>query len=319
MTKSELMLSVFTPAYNRAHTIERTYKSLCLQTSHDFQWIIVDDGSKDGTRNLVETWFSFENLFSSENEIIGKSKDANWLLIHYIYKKNGGMHTAHNAAYEHINTTLAVCIDSDDWMPANGVELIIKRWRDNGEEKYAGLIGLDCFESGTIVGTKFPEGLKCLRTYEMGKKYGVFCDKKYVYRSEVIKKYLPYKSFSGEKYGGVNYIYQVIDLDYEMLCFNDIYSVVEYQEDGLCCNSNTQYKESPKTQAYQFNILMDVVPFFSLKYKYAIQYIACSIIGKNRRLLQESSRKFITFFALPFGIAYYFYIKRSGVRTIKNL
>ena len=50
------LLTVFTPAYNRAHTLPRTYQSLCCQTCKDFEWLIVDDGSTDNTRKLVDGW-----------------------------------------------------------------------------------------------------------------------------------------------------------------------------------------------------------------------------------------------------------------------
>ena len=79
-------LTVFTPAYNRAHTIGRTYKSLCSQKCKDFVWLIVDDGSTDNTAELVKDWISKDNGFE----------------IQYIYKENGGMHTAHNVAYRNI-------------------------------------------------------------------------------------------------------------------------------------------------------------------------------------------------------------------------
>ena len=49
-------LTIFTPAYNRAHTIGRTYESLCRQTCKDFEWLIIDDGSSDNTHELVEGW-----------------------------------------------------------------------------------------------------------------------------------------------------------------------------------------------------------------------------------------------------------------------
>ena len=92
-------LTVFTPAYNRAHTIGRTYKSLCSQKCKDFVWLIVDDGSD---------WISKDNGFE----------------IQYIYKENGGMHTAHNVAYS-IHTELNTCIDSDDALSENAVEKIM--------------------------------------------------------------------------------------------------------------------------------------------------------------------------------------------------
>lgn len=91
-------LTVFTPAYNRAHTIGRTYKSLCSQKCKDFVWLIVDDGSTDNTAELVKDWMSKDNGFE----------------IQYIYKENGGMHTE-------LNT----CIDSDDALSENAVEKIM--------------------------------------------------------------------------------------------------------------------------------------------------------------------------------------------------
>ena len=102
-------LTVFTPAYNRAHTIGRTYKSLCSQKCKDFVWLIVDDGSTDNTAELVKDWMSKDNGFE----------------IQYIYKENGGMHTAHNVAYRNIHTELNTCIDSDDALSENAVEKIM--------------------------------------------------------------------------------------------------------------------------------------------------------------------------------------------------
>ena len=93
-----MYITIFTPAYNRAHTLHRTYESLLKQDCKDFVWLIVDDGSTDNTADLVKNWQSADNGFE----------------IRYIYKENGGMHTAHNTAYENIDTELNVCIDSDD-------------------------------------------------------------------------------------------------------------------------------------------------------------------------------------------------------------
>ena len=40
-----VLLTVFTPTYNRAHTLPEAYCSLKAQTSKNFLWLIVDDGS----------------------------------------------------------------------------------------------------------------------------------------------------------------------------------------------------------------------------------------------------------------------------------
>ena len=93
-------LTVFTPTYNRAHTLERLYQSLCAQTCQDFDWLVIDDGSTDDTKGLIEK-------FSAEGRIS----------IRYIYKDNGGLYTGYNVAYQTIETELNVCIDSDDAMP----------------------------------------------------------------------------------------------------------------------------------------------------------------------------------------------------------
>ena len=97
MINKNVILTVFTPTYNRKNALKRTYSSLCNQTCKDFVWLVVDDGSTDGTANLVNRWRADDNDFE----------------IQYIYKENGGMHTAHNVAYANIKTELNTCIDSD--------------------------------------------------------------------------------------------------------------------------------------------------------------------------------------------------------------
>ena len=114
------ILTVFTPTFNRAYILHRCYESLLRQTNKNFIWLIIDDGSTDNTKKLVTEWMNKENGFE----------------IRYEYKKNGGMHTAHNKAYELIDTELNVCIDSDDFMPDNAVELIVNFWDKYGSDKY---------------------------------------------------------------------------------------------------------------------------------------------------------------------------------------
>ena len=125
------IITVFTPAYNRAYTIHKTYESLKRQTNKNFKWLIIDDGSTDNTKELIEKWLQEKNDF----EII------------YIYQENQGMHGAHNTAYENIDTELNVCIDSDDYMPDDAIEKILSFWNVNRNDKLAGIIALDAYES----------------------------------------------------------------------------------------------------------------------------------------------------------------------------
>ena len=119
------ILTIFTPAYNRAHTLPRTYESLRRQDCKDFVWLIIDDGSTDNTAELVKKWMQEDNGFE----------------IRYVYKENGGMHTAHNKAYENIDTELNVCIDSDDELADGAVKCILEKWAQADKNKCAGLVG----------------------------------------------------------------------------------------------------------------------------------------------------------------------------------
>ena len=211
-------LTIFTPAYNRAHTLGRTYESLLRQTCDDFEWLIVDDGSKDSTKALVEEWIQ-------EGKIS----------IRYIYQQNQGMHGAHNTAYRNIDTELNTCIDSDDYMPDDAVETIVNFWKAHGSDKYAGIIGLDCTKNGNIIGTSFPEGMTKTTLNGFYAKGGKG-DKKLVYRTDVIKQYPEYPIFEGEKYVSLGYKYLLIDQDYTLLTLNKPLVVVEYQQDGSSMN-----------------------------------------------------------------------------------
>lgn len=137
-------LTIFTPTYNRAHTLPRTYDSLRNQKCKEFIWLIVDDGSTDQTAELVRKWQAENTAFE----------------IRYIYKPNGGMHTAHNTAYENIDTELNVCIDSDDCVAENAVSAILEKWNKVKNKGYAGLIGLDADFSGKVIGKGFPKGMQ---------------------------------------------------------------------------------------------------------------------------------------------------------------
>lgn len=286
-----MKLTVFTPCYNRAHTLPRTYDSLCRQTCSDFMWIIVDDGSTDGTKDLVTHW---------ERE--GKLK------MEYYYKENGGMASAHNEAYRHITTPLAVCIDSDDWMPDNGVETIISEWEKRGGSDFAGIIGLDVYEDASIVGTAFPNGLEHCKVRDMARKYKVFGDKKYVYRVDVMMKYLPYIEVKGERFGGVNYLYQVIDVDYDMLCSNSPYCVVEYQADGLSANLFRQYQNSPKTFMQEREMLMTALIDKRDRFRHAIHYVSSALFARDIRALYKTNNRCYVFCAIPFGVMLHLYI-----------
>lgn len=284
-------LTVFTPAYNRAHTLPRTYESLCRQTCDDFEWLIIDDGSTDNTRELVESWIA-------ENKIP----------IQYHYQENQGMHGAHNTAYRLINTELNICIDSDDYMPDNAVELIITLWKEKGSDRYSGIIGLDQNTHGQIIGTDFPEDLKETTLLDFYRKGGKG-DKKQAYRTDVIKRYPPYPIFPNEKYVGLSYLYMLIDQEYQLLTINKPLVIVDYQEDGSSMNMYKQYWNNPKGFAFLRKEFMPYTIGFKERFITCIHYVSSSIIAKNKSFLQESPLKFLTFLAIIPGCMLYLLIR----------
>ncbi|MBQ8230375.1 MAG: glycosyltransferase family 2 protein [Lachnospiraceae bacterium] len=278
------LLTVFTPAYNRANTLSRTYDSLCVQDCKDFVWLIIDDGSTDHTAEMVKNWQSEDNGFE----------------IQYIYKDNGGMHTAHNTAYENIHTELNVCIDSDDKMASGAIGKIKATWEKIRDKGYAGIIALDSDFAGNIIGKGFPENLidTTLGGYYAAGGAG---DKKLIYRTDVINSVPPYPVFPGEKYVGLVYKYTLIDQKYKMYVMNEVVCKVEYQADGSTGTMWKQYLKNPNGFAFLRKVAMQYPTSKKRLIRDCIHYCSSSQISKNNNYIKESPRKLLTIFCTPFG------------------
>lgn len=287
-------ITIFTPAYNRAYTLHKCYESLLRQTCKDFIWLIIDDGSTDNTKELVERWIK-ENLIN----------------IRYIYQENQGMHGAHNTAYENIDTELNVCIDSDDYMTDYAVEKIINYWNENKRDDLAGIAALDIYENGEVIGEKFPEELKESTYWDIYHKYKIKGDKKLIYRSDLTREF-PYPIFEGEKYVGLGYKYAKLDERYKLLIMNEKVCVVEYMEDGSSMNMLKQYRKNPRGFAFiRIEDMKNPNADFKFKLKSCIHYASSSFISKNKNFIKESPCKLLTIASVPMGYALYKYIIKN--------
>lgn len=287
-------LTVFTPTYNRAHTLPRTYESLLRQTCKDFEWLVIDDGSTDGTRQLVEGWI-----------------DENLIPITYIYKENGGLYTGYNKAYEVIETELNVCIDSDDFMPDNAVELIITHWAKYGSEKYAGITGLDFTLDGNPIGGYFPDNLKTCHLIDLSLKKIHSGDTKQVMRTSLMKRFIPMSGFDGEK--NFNPIYLLLQADncHPSLILNQNLCYVEYQQtDSMSAAIFRQYINSPNSFAKMRRLEMTLRHnTWRNLLRVAIHYNSSCILAKESRWLRRSPRKAITILTRPLGYLLAGYIR----------
>ena len=287
-----IILTIFTPAYNRAHTLSRTYKSLLDQDCKDFIWMIIDDGSTDHTEELVREWQKKDNGFE----------------IQYIYKENGGMHTAHNTAYEHIKTELNMCIDSDDYVAKGAIRKILDKWETIKNDDYAGIIGLDADLNGDIIGKGFPSEMQETTLCGYYAKGGAG-DKKLVYRTEVINEYPPYPVFEGEKYVALAYKYRLIDQDYKLAVLNEVLCNVEYQEDGSTATMWKQYIKNPKGFAFWRKVCIQYPMSKKRLWIDCVHYVAEKTIAGDCHYLKESPRILMTLLSIPFGIALFFRIR----------
>ncbi len=280
-------ITVFTPAYNRAHTIHRTYESLCSQSCKDFVWLVIDDGSTDNTAELISDWQKKDNGFE----------------IRYVYKNNGGMHTAHNTAYENIDTELNVCIDSDDALADDAIRKIIDKWNQVKNLGYAGIIALNTDFQGNVIGKGFPEDLK--ETTLVGYyAFGGDGDKKLVYRTDIINSVPPYPIFEGERYVALAYKYRLIDQKYKLAVLNESLCKVDYQNDGSTATMWKQYLAYPKGFAFWRKICMQYPMNYSRKIVDCIHYCSSSIIGKNKHYIKESPCKVLTVLCTPIGLIF---------------
>lgn len=313
-------LTVFTPTYNRKHTLPRTFESLCRQTCNDFEWLIIDDGSTDGTREWVESLgtkvLERKQRYDWMGRFLGDCGGDNFTLfvnvegslsplaVHYIYKENGGLYTGYNVAYSYIETELCVCIDSDDYMPDDAVEKIIGVWNGRPKDKeFCGVVGLDFnVVDGKPIGGYFPDDLQ--EAYQMDVKHSG--DTKQAMRTALMKKVSPQVGFKGERdFNPFYMLIQVLD-KYPILITNENLCWVEYQvgADSMSQGIWKQYMRSPNSYAkYRINqmLLCHGNPLTN-KFRLCVHYVSSCILAKDRSCFKTTPLKFLTLLAFPFGV-----------------
>lgn len=290
-------LTIFTPTYNRAHLLRRLYESLVTQSCHDFEWLVIDDGSTDFTRQLVEG-------FIREGRIP----------VTYIYKENGGLYTGYNTAYATITTELCVCVDSDDFMPDDAVEIIVNTWRDKGSDRLAGLIGLDySLDTMQPISGMFPEKLKEAWLLDLNQRFIHRGDSKIVTRTDLMRAVAPMQGFPGEKDFNPYYMLLQAGDTHPFLLINECLCIVDYQTDGdsMSAGIYQQYFRSPRSFAQQRRLEMSLRRATLLhKFRSAIHYVAESIIARDRNWLRTTPCPLITLLSTPAGALLYLYLRR---------
>ena len=191
-------IAVFTPTFNRAYKLPDLYKSLLRQTNKDFVWLVVDDGSTDDTKQLINSYIN-EKLIN----------------IRFVSRENGGKQRAHNTALSNCYEELFFTVDSDDYLVDSAIQQVIDAWTPLKTKKnIAGMIALCGENDNKPLNTYLPRGLKTTKIYDLYSKYHFAGDATLIYRTSILKQY-PYDVADGEKYIAESFVYLQIDEIYD--------------------------------------------------------------------------------------------------------
>lgn len=282
-----MKLTVFTPAYNRADTLVRLYESLKAQTCRDFEWLIVDDGSTDATRQVAA---GFHADFP----------------VHYYYKENGGKHTAYNLGLTLAQGELFYCVDSDDLLPPDGVAAILEAAASLPPRH--GIVAYKQDTQGKRLSGEFPAGLGAVRFSDLSLRYGCGGEFSLIFPTEVAKEF-PFPVFEGERFVTESVVYDRIEQVCPLIPLPRVVMLCEYQADGYSQNANAVMARNPAGYCLYFMQRIDRMPSFKAKLVCAGKYWCFRWISKNRKLVYIGKHRMLSWLGIPVGLLFRVYYK----------
>ena len=255
---SNPLLTVFTPAYNRAHLLPLLYESLCKQTFKNFEWVVVDDGSKDHTKEVLASFAQDEQAFFP---------------IRLFYQENGGKHRAINHGVREAKGELFLIADSDDTLPYQSLELINKYYQQvKNDLSFGGVCGYMAHHDGSIIGHGAGEHGFDANSIDLRYKYHVKGDMLEVFRTEVLKEN-PFPEIEGEKFCPEALVWNRIARKYQLRIFHEIVYYRDYLEGGLTDKIVKIRMKSPVASMMTYAELNQIpmMPFLQ-KCKAAVNY-----------------------------------------------
>jgi glycosyltransferase involved in cell wall biosynthesis len=209
------LFTVFTPTYNRAHSLHRVYESLQAQTFRDFEWLIVDDGSKDNTQEIVENW-----------------QQTAEFPIRYIYQQNAGKNSASNLGVSLAQGELFLNLDSDDRCMSNALERFYHHWDNiptDQKHLFSAVTALCEDQHGNLQGKEVPQAVMDANPLEMLYRYGLRKEMWGFQRTDVMKEF-PFAVMSGQHIDeGI--VWSKIAGKYQTRFINEVLRVYYYVED----------------------------------------------------------------------------------------
>lgn len=288
------LVAIVTPTYNRAYILSKLFESLKQQTSKNFKWYIIDDGSTDNTEELVKTF----NMIEFE--------------IEYHKKDNGGKHTALNYAFDVVKEELTFIVDSDDVLTPDAIETIEKDWNlSKNDQTISALCYLRAYPDGKINGKNFSkDGLVDTFINERVNR-GVSGDKAEVYVTKILNKYR-FPVFAGEKFINEVVVWANIGRSYNQKYISKVIYVGDYLNDGLSHNNRALVLSNPRGAVEVYKELGGCKVNLKSKIKYMLAYIAYSTEAKVKfkEQFKKSNSKILYILLFLPGLFTHFILKK---------
>lgn len=251
-------ITILTPTYNRASLLPRLFDSLLRQTNKDFEWIVVDDGSTDDTREVVA------NL---------KEKCGGSFPMGYVYKANGGKHMAINIGAERARGELLFIADSDDLLTDDALETVENSWHDISDDKsFAGIAGLDItMDTREVIGSGLPQEHIDCNAIDIRYRHHVTGDMKEVFRTEVLREF-PFPEFAGERFCPEQLVWFRMARRYRLRYINKPIYIADYQPDGITAGITRARMRNPSASMLTYAELTECPVSFLVKVKAAINF-----------------------------------------------
>ena len=222
-----MKISVLTSTYNRGNLLKKLYNSLIQNSNYnvDIQWLIIDDGSKDDTKNIVKDF-----------------KDENKIEIKYFYQENQGKMLAINKLVKEANGDWIIECDSDDYFTEDAFDIIKNEYQKCDKSGIYALCFLKYDQNGNNMGNLFKNEKTTM--FDLYFKEGENGEKALVFFADVRKKY-KHELEHNEKFVTEARMYHKMDVKYKMICINKPIMICEYQKDGYSKNIIKQLKNNP--------------------------------------------------------------------------
>jgi len=298
--------TVFTPTYNRAHTLHRPYESLKAQTFRDFEWIIVDDGSTDGTEVLVRQW-----------------QDTADFPIRYFWQQNAGKHVASNKGVLEAQGELFLTFDSDDECLPAALERFKFHWDSIPHDEkptFSAVTSLVKDPEGNVPGTRFPYDPTDSDSLETRLKYGVTGEKWGFQRTDVMREFL-YPVFEGENLLPASVVWNRIALKYKTRYVNEVLRIYHRSPDSSSVGNPGMKNPQGERLYYREFVNLDYpIPKKLLLQSYVryVQYSSHAGVGLAQQVRDISSPLY-WLAAFPLGYLLHMRGKRSRVYRLVAL